>query len=342
MIKTFIKYFLSLALIISIFSCTNNKKEFVQLSGKLTDKSGEVLIQKANFQRLIEVNDQGEFSASFPVDQDLYDFETSNGTKTNIYLKNGFNLNIQQKPSPEISFIFDGKGSDSNNYIAKVASFFEGENGQINNYFKLAKNQFELKKEAAKSTLESFKNSSIDDYVLEIVERSNNNFFKYLERQYESLHPKNSLLATGSKSPEFVNYENHKGGTTSLTDFKGKYVYIDIWATWCPPCKREIPYLQKLDEELKGKNIAFISISVDDHNGRRGSKKAWQNMVTSRNLSGTQLFADKSFGSEFIAAYRINSIPRFILIDPAGNIVNANAKRPSSPSLKNELLALGI
>jgi len=259
-----------------------------------------------------------------------------------IYLKNGLELNVQQQANPKSSLTFEGKGAESNNYIAKVSSFFEGENGQAKNYLKLNKKEFELKKEAAVATLASFKIDGIDDYVLDIVERSNNSFFDYLNSRHKIVQTKSTSLAAGTKSPEFVNYENHKGGTTSLSDFKGKYVYIDIWATWCPPCKREIPYLQRLEKELHEKNIEFVSISVDDPNGRRGSKNAWKNMVNARNLSGTHLFADKSFQSDFIAAFRINSIPRFILIDPNGNIVDANAKRPSNPMLKNELLGLGI
>jgi peroxiredoxin len=68
----------------------------------------------------------------------------------------------------------------------------------------------------------------------------------------------------GTPSPEF-NFENHKGGTTKLSDIKGKYVYIDIWAT-CAPCRQEIPYLQKI-EKYEDKRIAFVSISIDQKIG---------------------------------------------------------------------------
>lgn len=337
-----IKYLSFLVAIFLLIGCKNETKDFVKISGKLIDNSAEVLIQKGSFQKLIKVDDQGAFTAIFSIEEDFYDFETSNGLKTTIYLKNGLELSMQQQAAPERSFKFEGKGSISNNYIAKVASFFESDNGQANNYLKLNKAQFELKKEAAIATLASFKTSGVNDYVIDVVERSNNSFFNYLETRHKIVQTQSSTLAAGTKSPEFVNYENHKGGTTSLSDFRGKYVYIDIWATWCPPCKKEIPYLEKLEKELHDKNIEFVSISVDDPNGRRGSKNAWKNMVTSRNLSGTHLFADLSFQSDFISAFRINSIPRFILIDPKGNIVSANAKRPSNPMLKNELLELGI
>ncbi len=137
-------------------------------------------------------------------------------------------------------------------------------------------------------------------------------------------------LAKGNPSPTFENYENYKGGKISLKDFKGKYVYIDVWATWCGPCKRQIPFMKKVEEKYhKSKNIAFVSISVD----KLKDKETWKKMVKEKEMTGIQLFADKSFNSDFIQNYEINSIPRFILIDPEGNIVSSNAPRPSDPQL---------
>jgi predicted DNA-binding protein YlxM (UPF0122 family) len=66
----------------------------------------------------------------------------------------------------------------------------------------------------------------------------------------------------GSVSPTFE-YDNYKGGKTKLEDFRGKYVYIDVWATWCGPCRQEIPFLKKTEEKYHGKNIVFLSMSID-------------------------------------------------------------------------------
>ena len=137
------------------------------------------------------------------------------------------------------------------------------------------------------------------------------------------------VLSKGKPSPKFVNYENYSGGTTSLDDLKGKYVYIDVWATWCGPCKREIPYLKEVEKNYHEKNIAFVSLSVDaltDHD-------KWKEMIQEKELGGIQLFADNSWKSEFVTNYGIQGIPRFLLIDPEGIIVNPNAPRPSSPEL---------
>jgi len=136
-------------------------------------------------------------------------------------------------------------------------------------------------------------------------------------------------LAKGSPSPKFTNYENNAGGTTSLDDLKGKYVYVDVWATWCGPCKAEIPFLKKVEKQYHGKNIHFLSISIDN----KKDHQKWKDMIKEKELGGIQLFADADWKSQFVTDYLIKGIPKFILLDPQGNIVTANAPRPSNKKL---------
>ena len=150
------------------------------------------------------------------------------------------------------------------------------------------------------------------------------------KEQYINFYYKNVRLKKGNLSPKFVDYENFAGGTTSLDDLKGKYVYIDVWSTWCSPCKKEIPFLQDVEKKYHNKNIAFVSISVDG----KSNYDAWKKMVTDKQLGGIQLLADKAdFESQFVKDYNITGIPRFILIDPEGKIIDSNAPRPSNPEL---------
>ncbi|WP_224491075.1 TlpA family protein disulfide reductase [Robertkochia flava] len=148
-----------------------------------------------------------------------------------------------------------------------------------------------------------------------------------IRKDYEKL----MTLSEGNPSPEFTDYENYAGGTTSLENLKGKYVYIDVWATWCGPCKREIPFLKTLEADYHNRNIEFVSISIDS----REDHDKWQKMVADLELGGVQLFADNDWESQFIQDYMIKGIPRFILLDPQGNIVNSNAPRPSSDEIRN-------
>ncbi|MGJ8665861.1 MAG: TlpA family protein disulfide reductase [Patiriisocius sp.] len=140
------------------------------------------------------------------------------------------------------------------------------------------------------------------------------------------------VLTKGNASPTFK-YENHKGGETALADLKGKYTYIDVWATWCGPCIGEIPSLKQVEKDNHDKNIEFVSISID----RKADYEKWRKMVTEKELGGIQLMADNDWKSAFVTDYAITGIPRFILVDPDGNIVSADAPRPSDPQLRKML-----
>ena len=158
-------------------------------------------------------------------------------------------------------------------------------------------------------------------------------FNKETTIKYETL----KKLVKGSPSPTF-NYENINGGKTSLESLKGKFVYIDVWATWCGPCIGEIPALKEVEKEYHGKNIEFVSISIDD----RKDHEKWKKMVADKELKGIQLFADNDWKSDFVKNYAIDGIPRFILIDNEGKIVNADAPRPSDAKLKELLKEVGL
>ncbi|CAM1372762.1 TlpA family protein disulfide reductase [Tenacibaculum xiamenense] len=149
------------------------------------------------------------------------------------------------------------------------------------------------------------------------------------------------LTAKGMPCPKFENYENIAGGTTSLDELlnSGKYLYIDVWATWCSFCKRETPLLKRLELQYHDQNIEFVSISVDNIN----AKDKWKETIEQKEMGGVQLFADKSFGSDFIKKFAIKGLPRFIMVDPEGNIISPNAPRPSDgEKLMNMFEELGI
>jgi thiol-disulfide isomerase/thioredoxin len=143
-----------------------------------------------------------------------------------------------------------------------------------------------------------------------------------------------SPLATLKKGDAAYNfsYPDVTGKQVSMKDLKGKVVVVDVWATWCGPCKREIPYLKQLEEEMKGKNVEFVSISVDENR----DKNKWLTMVDTAKLGGTQLFAGSP--NDISKYYRISGIPRFMIFDQEGKIISIDSPRPSEPELKELLL----
>ena len=86
-------------------------------------------------------------------------------------------------------------------------------------------------------------------------------------------------LQAGDRCPNF-SFEDIHGKKVSLKALRGKYIFIDIWATWCPPCRDELPFLKVLEEKFKDKNIWFVSISCDN------DKKKWIEMVKGDKLGG--------------------------------------------------------
>lgn len=172
-------------------------------------------------------------------------------------------------------------------------------------------------------------NESLDE-VFNIYKNSNPSAenLAMLTERYNQL----KAITKGNPSPTFT-FENHKDGFTSLESLKGKYVYIDVWATWCGPCIREIPYLKEVEKDYHNKPVSFVSISIDEPK----DYEKWKTMVSEKELGGIQLIADNNWNSKFVKEYAILGIPRFILIDPQGNIVSADAPRPSDPALRTLL-----
>jgi thiol-disulfide isomerase/thioredoxin len=134
-------------------------------------------------------------------------------------------------------------------------------------------------------------------------------------------------LTEGAPAPNFT-YNDVDGNPVSLSDFKGKVVYIDVWATWCGPCRRELPHLAALKERFKdNENIAIIAISTD------ADAQRWRDFVAAENLGGIQLHGRTNDESDIARLYHVSTLPRFFLIDKEGNVVSNNAPRPSSEDI---------
>ncbi len=137
------------------------------------------------------------------------------------------------------------------------------------------------------------------------------------------------VIKDGSQLPSNPILIAPDGSKTTLNDeLQGKVVYIDIWATWCGPCCREIPFMEKLAEKYKGNDkIRFISISEDD------DRDAWLEKLDRDKPEWPQFIFDSKTGSEFRKEMSINSIPRFLLIGSDGRLIAVNAPRPSSEEI---------
>lgn len=302
----------------------------VKFAAKIENRNSDSLvIRSQKFTKVIKSDAKGNFKDAFAVEPGFY--QLFDGTEAaSIYLKNGFDLNMTMNAKQfDETLSFKGKGEKENNFLARMGV----QNEALGEKLKTVSDPAEQTKliEGLLTKIETdIKDPAMDESFRSILSQQIQGQRQQMA-EMAAQSAKNEKMK-GQPSPSFA-YENFKGGTTKLEDFKGKYVYIDVWATWCGPCRQEIPFLQKVEEKYHGKKIEFVSISVDqmkDH-------EKWKKMVADKSLGGVQLFADKDWSSAFVQAYGINSIPRFLLIGPDGKVIDPDAARPSDPELVEQL-----
>ena len=272
-------------------------------------------------------------------------------TYFNVFYDKFFLLFLDDKMNLEINFdaksisktlTIKGIGEKENGFLRSKAKL-EGElygadyNEFINNdqaTFDAKMNKFDAD---VKAELEKQKSGLEVSFVTTQLKKLEE-FNASIKQQYLDALRNRTELGFGMQSPEFDNYINYNGGKSSLKDFRGSYVFIDVWATWCGPCKYEFPFIGKVEKEFHGKNIKFVSISID----RPADEKKWRAMIVKEGLSGVHLLAAKELDSKFIASYYIQGIPRFIILDKEGKIISSDAPRPSEPELTDLLNSLDL
>lgn len=185
--------------------------------------------------------------------------------------------------------------------------------------------------EARELVLFEYLKRNVKFYESEWFIQAINDFNKYsasdsLKKELTKLKETREKLSQGNSAPDFT-YPDISGQDHSLTDYKGKYVYIDVWATWCKPCLYEIPFLKQLEEDYRNRNIIFISVSIDE------DYEKWKKMVSEKDMQGIQIIASDP-ESKIRKDYMIGGIPRFIFIGPGGEIIDNDATRPSDDATR--------
>ncbi len=151
---------------------------------------------------------------------------------------------------------------------------------------------------------------------------------------FETIYRNEKPLAISDKAPNFVLIDKN-GKPYSLNTFKGTYIYIDVWASYCGPCIKEFPYFEQLKLDFKDKNITFVSVSLDRKEGD------WLSSVAKNNMTAYQLKAENDWSSEFVKDYNLNyfGIPYYIIIDPNGTVIKLPGPKPSEArKVLNEIL----
>jgi thiol-disulfide isomerase/thioredoxin len=153
---------------------------------------------------------------------------------------------------------------------------------------------------------------------------------EYESQVKEAFHSQTGLVK-GAEAPD-IEFKDESGKVFHLADFKGKVLYVDLWASWCGPCCQEIPYLAKLVEALSGNSrIECISISTDT------DEAAWKKKLADEKPSWKQFIATEKGQTSISRAYNVAGIPRFMIFTADGKIYSADAPRPSDSDIREVL-----
>ncbi|TXN34973.1 TlpA family protein disulfide reductase [Flagellimonas hymeniacidonis] len=324
---------------LATFGCEHEAKlkNYVTLSGKILNRESDsiqILNLAGKLVKTIPIAEDGSFVDTLKLKEKASVHKILNGTKTFFnFLDNGYDLNLTvDLDDVKESLRFEGIGEEENNFLLQGGGFFHVLPIEEKDY-ELEPDEFSSLMENAIETLtDNLENTPGLDSTFIALQKQYIPVNEHHHFLYYGIKNLDKILPKGEPAPKFKDYENYLGGTTSMEDFLGKHVYIDFWATWCVPCIAEFPYLKKLKDKYGGK-VDFVGISLD----YPSDKERWREFLEKEALETVQVFSDEGFGSQIVKDYRIPSIPRFVFIDPEGNIVDPNAPRPSEEALITKL-----
>ena len=201
-----------------------------------------------------------------------------------------------------------------------------------------------------KSAIEKFVSQKNNSHVSPFLLYISGQFYDdpiFLDRQYQALSANiksttmgkslaeyiayNKVGAIGSEAIEFVQ-NDPSGNPVSLSSFRGKYVLIDFWASWCRPCRIENPNVVKAYQKFNNKNFTILGVSLDQ------DKDPWLKAIEKDGLTWTQVSDLKGWGNEAGQLYRVQGIPQNFLIGPDGKILAKNLRGEELESKLCELL----
>jgi len=308
----------------------NNDKVYLQgFKGDVNGKTKRIMLDSAT------LDDRSRFVLRTKVDAtthvSLYD--GSEYAQVLLAPEDSVHLTLNTAMFDE-TLRFYGRGAEKNNAVAVLALIGENHSKVIND---LVKNDptdstkiFSKNDELAKAYIdivESYQEEipefkDYGDRLIKQKEMSATMLKRYIRGKIEFQKKMKPLL--GKEAIDFTGIDL-EGNKTSLSDYKGKIIVVDFWATWCGPCKAEFPAYKELEKKY-GEDINFVSVGV------YCKEDAWRKMATNEGFSHN-IFLSKKVAKQ-IKDYQVKTIPRYLVLNEKFELIDADAPRPSSGKLQ--------
>lgn len=339
------------------FTAQSTAQNTATLSGKISHPTGE----KAYLRTLVMENgrynhvyldscilEDGLFQLQADLDSLTFLIFYDGKEHTGFYLAPGENLELYLDTKLfDESIIYKGDHSDLNNMLHALSMSKEIFNYKLN--WVISNTETKILEDldttilfaeidhqdqiiidyinANKDAYPELKNALEDE--IDIRNKRNKKFKEAYRKRYRMRDLENSLV--GQPFIE-ISGVNLKDKNVQLSDFYGQLMVIDFWANWCGPCKAEFPGLHELEKSFENK-VTFVSIGI------YCKKEAWKEMAEIEGFKNN-IFLDKEEAEKLKEAYMLSSIPRYIILNGKGEIININAPRPSLglEDLLNDLL----
>jgi hypothetical protein len=305
------------------------KMGLVKITATIENRHGDYIYIKIDKKKTkkIKINRAGFFEDTIGINEGFYQFYDGLNF-ADLYVKDGYDMIINVDAGSFVKTLaFSGSGATENNFMAtsRILDTRLDMKSLMNMKYNEFKDELDKKRTFDFNRL---KNASFDERFNVFQQQKTELFIKSLENFYKNEHQaEDKTIKIEDISYQYVDYE---GKMIKTKSFSGSYLFIQVWSMESGASVAEAPYLREIIRKYSPQGFTFINICIDNP----AEVDKWKAYIDDQGLTGVQLLADAGWKSEIINDFKISSLPRYILADPVGKLMQPNAPRPSNPNLR--------
>ncbi len=335
---------------IFFISCSHQKQDSPPLNGQIENAPNtKIYFEKITGDGDVPLDstvtdENGKFTMTNRADGlDYYLLRTGNQSVVYMILKGGETITVTGD-ARDLEHTFDAVGSSDTRLLLQLKRYDTNLSDSMNKIYSAVRDENPMGKDSVGSILQQQYDSMMRAFSINFIQNNltslvslsatqhldkqkdfslfeqldqslkkaldDNRYVEVFSKQVEDM----KRLPVGSMAPE-INLPDPNGKNISLSSLKGKVVVIDFWASWCGPCRREMPAMVELYKNFKENGLEIYGVSLDNNTD------AWKNAITKDHISWIQVSDLKKWGSKPVLQYGIEEIPQTILLDRTGKIV---------------------